>query len=275
MKAIPIIWLCVLMVAVSCRKRPVPLAHDWTPTVRITETKDSLVGGVVLHKWQNTIIALQGKDDMSATCFLMNSNDYSWSEVALTGVPRGYYWDWPAIDNDSDKICFKQDFLEDDHLGIDVIVGRLIANGRLIVTNVVEEKWKIDKEALLGKTPPNVGLTAPRKRIWPASGMEFIFNGPDLYVPYCIAGLEVTYRGKTLVTDGTKGPFGNGVLHSSDSGMTWQVEQISDRSAWDPKVYKSKNYYYYFSARMAVGGGGQLCFARKATDSGSWTDLNL
>ena len=222
-----------------------------------------------MYRWHDSVFALKSQRDGAALCFLLNSSDNSWSEVPLTGVPQGYFWDWPAIDQDSDRVCFKQDYMEDDQLVMSVLVGRLTVNEGLATRDATEKKWRTDKKSLLGETGPNVRLSEPGKRIWPAFGMSFILHGAELYIPYSVAGLEVTHSGKTLVTDGSKGPFKNGVLHSADLGKTWQVEQISDRQAWSPSVCMSKENCYYFAVKLNDG-RDQLWFARKPLTGGSW-----
>lgn len=136
--------------------------------------------------------------------------------------------------------------------------------------DTTEKKWLTDKKSLLGETNPNIKLTQPGRRIWPALGTHFILNGADLYIPYCVQGYEVTSNGKKLVADGSNGPFRNGVLHSADSGTTWQVEQISEYQAWDPLVCRTKEFCYYFATKLVRHQGDQLWFTRKPVTDGSW-----
>ena len=258
-----------VLILVGCGKQADQLAQGWSPPIRITDTKDSLVGGVLLYKRHNALFALQPQDNMSAKCFLLNSNDSSWTEVPLSGVPSGYFWYRPGMDEDSDRVCFEKSYLENDQLVMPVLVGQMTASGGLAVREVTERQWLTDTKSLFGTTRPNVTLSEPGRRVWPGLGISII-NGQDLYYPYCLSGLEVTYSGKQLRTDGSKGPFNNGVFHSTDSGTTWQMERISELQAWSPSVCKSKGYYHYFAVTMVANQGDQLWFTRKPVAGNSW-----
>ena len=257
------------LILAGCGKQADPLAQGWSPPVRITNTKDSLVGGVVLHKWHNAVFALQPQDNMQAKCFLLSSNDNSWAEVPLTGVPKGYFWYRPGMAEDSDKVCFEKSYLENDKLVLATLAGQMTVNGGLAVREASEKQWVSDTKSLFGTTRPNVILTEPGRQVWPGLGISII-NGQALYYPYCLQGLEVSYRGKQLLTDGSKGPFNNGVFHSTDSGATWQMERISELQGWSPAVCRSTGYYYYFAVTTAKNQGDQLWFTRKPVTGGSW-----
>src|ERR1700681_2202314 len=59
------------LILAGCGQQADPMGQGWTAAIRITDTKDSLVGGVVLHKWHNAVFALQPQDNMEAKCFLL------------------------------------------------------------------------------------------------------------------------------------------------------------------------------------------------------------
>lgn len=276
MKRILIVQIGILVLSIGCRKpKPsTPLDQGWSAPVTITQSKNGLVGRVVLYNWRNTIIALQGQDDNSAKCFVMSSGDNPWAEASLTGVPPGYSWDTPAIDKTSDRVFFQQGYLENDQLVMSVIIGRLTANGNLAMRDVTEKKWLTDKKSLLGETQPNVRLNRPNTRDWPELGIGII-NDQDLYIPYSVQGYEVTPRGNSFFSDGSKGPFRNGVLHSADAGKTWEMEKMPNFSGGDPSVCRSKNRCYCFTVREEKDEGAKLWFTSKSGAGGSWADLSV
>jgi hypothetical protein len=269
MKKIPIVCLCILALSIGCHKQVVLLAQGWSMPTKFAETEDSLGGGVVLYNWHSRILALQPQSDGAAKCYLLNSNDKSWAEVPFTGVPRGYLWYRPAIDQDSDRVLFDQSYKEDDKLVIAVLVGRVTVNGSLAVRDVAERKWTTDTKALFGETRPDVRLSEPGRRIWPAFGMGVI-NGNDLYFPYSIGGVEVTHNGKTLVVDGSKGPYANGVFHSTNSGTTWQMEKTPDSLGGLSSVVKTENHFYCFAIKLVRNQKAQLWFTQRPAIDGSW-----
>ena len=223
------------------------------------------MGGISVYKWHDTIIVMQELDDATARCFLINRNTNSWSEAPFTGVPQGYFWATPTIDQDSDSVFFEQGYMENDHLVMDVLIGRMILAGNIAVQDVKKKTWITDKKTLFGDTPQSVRLNDLGKRDWPSLGPGII-KGSDMYIPYGVAGTTVTSYSE-------QGPFNNGVFHSSDAGMTWEMERISNTQAFYPSICGSKGYYYYFeeSTSNKRGQGFALCFSRKLISRGSWS----
>jgi hypothetical protein len=248
-------------VLIGCSKRDYPLAQGWIQPVKITESKDGLVGPVDLYKKHDTIIMLQERDDHSARCFTMNRDSNSWQEAQLTGVPQGYLWAYPAIDQaTTDRVFFEQGYMENDQLVMNVLAGPM--SGNITVQNTVEKQWITDKKALFEKAPPNIRLNDPGKRDWPSLGVGLI-NGPDFYIPYRLIG--EAWLGNGVSIDDSL--FHNGVFHSSDSGMTWKIERISAFEAWLPSLCKTKDYYYYLGVNNYQR---NLWYSRKSAGGGSW-----
>jgi hypothetical protein len=262
------ILISTAALSISCSRQVVQIDRNWSPPSPATQSKSGLVDAIELYKWHNTIVMLQGLDDGSARCFLMNSSETLWSESQLTGVPHGYLWGYPAIDQDSDKVFFEYGYMENDRLVMNVLLGRM--NGSVAVRDVVEKQSLTDKTTAFGETGSNVRLGEPGMRDWPSLGVGII-NGLDMYIPYCLRGQ--TRHGK-IIYDG-EGPFNNGVFHSPDSGNTWQMEQIaSNFDAYNPSVCRSKRYYYYLAAKGARSGYG-LWFSRKpVVVSDNWAAPN-
>jgi hypothetical protein len=137
--------------------------------------------------------------------------------------------------------------------------------GSVAVHDVTEQKWAMDKEKVFGADNVRFyGLYEPGKRDYPSLGLG-IMEGSELYIPYFVRGFTYDRSGTAIA----RGPNADGVFHSGDSGVTWQMERISDLEAWSPSVYRTKNYYYYFATRVKRP-GHELWFSRKPNGSGSW-----
>jgi hypothetical protein len=252
----------MLVLSVGCQKQDVPLAQDWSVPGKVTDTMDSLTGGILLYSWHNNVIALQGLNDDSAKVFLFNSSNNSWIQSSLSGTPRGYQWNWPAFDKNSDRVFFEQGYMENNRLKMSVLVGRLTTEANLTLVDTAENKWESDKDAFFGKTASNVQLNdLTGKRDWPELGIGFI-NGIDMYIPYCLNGHTVISRAAW------DGPYSDGVFHTSDSGKTWRIEKILNIHAGGPSICKSSDSYYYFAINPT---NSQLLFSRKVVATDGWT----
>jgi hypothetical protein len=80
----------------------------------------------------------------------------------------------------------------------------------------------------------------------------------------------ITYRGNSMIDE--QGPANNGVFHSRDLGMTWQMERLSESPAALPSMSRTKGYYYYFAVSLPTGPGHvwDLWFSSKPADGSSW-----
>jgi hypothetical protein len=162
---LPCALISTIGLFISCSRGNVQLDKSWSPPITVTASKSGLVDAVELYKWHDSIIMMQWQDDKSSRCFLMNRNGNSWSEAPLTGVPHGYIWAYPAIDQTSDRVFFEQGYMENDQLVMKVLVGRM--SGNIEVRDVMERKWLMDKKTLFGETGSNVRLNDLGKRNWP------------------------------------------------------------------------------------------------------------
>ena len=260
----PLIFLIGIFVLLSgCGKQAAQLDQSWSSPIAVTGSKSGLSDGVDLYKWHDRAIMLQWESYKSARYFVMKGSN-SWAEMNLTGVPNEYLWVFPALDPSSDKVFFEQGYIENDQLVISVIAGRMTES--VTVRNATETKWTADTKGLFGGDHPDVKMAEfnePRKRRWPDLRLGII-DGSNLYIPYYLEGF--TYKNGVSIA---RGPDSSGVLHSADSGMTWQVERISDFGEFDPLVCKTKDYYYYF-AKRGMNIGLALWFSRKPTEGSSW-----
>lgn len=256
-------WIVVFLVGQI--KWPIQLDQGWSQQVQAAETQNGDRGSVNLYKWRDTIILLQHRYDWSSKsslCSIMtrnNASGSSWTQLPLSDVPSGYHFYAPVIDSTNNRILFEQGYTENDQLVMSIIFVR-VTNGRVQVGP--EQKWKTDQRTLLGETPPNVHINDPGRRGGPILGFGVV-DGPDLYVPFCIAAERYEGRG-TIFGDG---PFNNGVFHSPDAGATWQMERISDFYGSHPTMCRSGNYYYYL---LPSGYGKELRCFRKPIAGGSW-----
>jgi hypothetical protein len=188
-----------------------------------------------------------------------------WTEAPFAGIPGGYFAAFPTIDGATDRILFAQGYSENDQLVMSALTGRITVTGSLAVRDVEERKWTMDKKSLFGETGPNVKLNESGKRESVGVGPHTsILNDSNWYFPYCLNAFTVTSHLEL-------GPFNNGVFHSTDSGLNWEMEKVSsDFQGFDPSVCKSKEYYYYFATRIVPAHGYQLWFSRKLAVGISW-----
>jgi hypothetical protein len=267
MKMISILCLCIVILIIGCRKQPVVFAQGWSAPTQIAESDDSLGGGLVLYKWHKSIFALKSQRNGVAKCFLLNSNDSSWAEVPFTGVPHGYLWYRPAIDQNGDKVFFEQNYTENDQLVISLLLGQIVIKNGLSVQGVTEKKWIIGSKALFGKTS-NVRLTErPGTRGWPIFGIGVI-DGPDLNIPFSLGGFTINEKGVAV----SRGPYVNGIFHSTNSGETWRIERTFDFQAWSPSVCRSDGRCYYFAVKGVRNQKDQLWFTQKPSGDNSWAN---
>jgi hypothetical protein len=260
----------IIVFLVGCSRQPIQLAQGWTPPVRVTDSQEGESAGVDLYKWRDTIMLLQERYDWSAKSstrsIMIRSSDQSnsWTRLPFPDTSRGYAY--PALDPTNGRIMFEQGRVENDQVMMSAIIVRVTGNGEIQVE--YERKWMVDKKSFFGETRLNAGLTEynePGQRAWPKLGSGII-DGTDLYIPFCVDGF--TYVNKYT---SARGPYNNGVFHSADSGVTWQIEPISDTKSFPLTVSRTKGYYYYFAYRHGeVNQGMELWFSRKSVKGGSW-----
>ena len=263
MKILTIIGTFILLLSAGCGKQSAPIAQGWSAPVKITDTQDSLIGSVVLRKLHDAIIAFQPQEDGMAKCFVLNSDSKSWAEVSLAGVPRGYFWWWPAIEQGSDKVFFERGYIENDKLVMSALIGRMTVNTNLLMKEVVENTWLTSVESLFEKMGSIVHLSESGGRDWPELGVGII-NNSDMYIPCSISGITYNRVGPVA-----RGPYMNGVFHSVDSGKTWKLENILDFYAEAPSICRSGNNYYYFVANPSH----QLLVSKKIVTGCAWSSV--
>jgi hypothetical protein len=252
---------------VGCGKQAIQLDQGWSAPIKVTDSQEGESAGVDLYKWRDTIILLQERYDWSAKSstrsIIIRSSDpsNSWTRLPFPDISRGYAY--PALDPTNGRIMFEQGHTENDQLMMSAIIVRMIGNGGIQIE--AERNWITDQKSFFGETPPNVHMNEPGKSGWLYYGVGIV-DGQYLYIPYCLGGF--TYVNKATIA---RGPYNNGVFHSADSGMTWQIEPISDTESFPLTVSRTKDYYYYFAYRHGeVNKGMELWFSRKPVKGGSW-----
>lgn len=250
------VWFCLLSIVwlvAGCYKVADQTDHKWAQPEAITSSIDSLAGWVTPYKCRDNIIALQVTRDTSARCLLMrygSDNSNVWGEVPLHNISQGYAIG-PTVEQSKGRILFSNGYVTNNQLTISILLGRFEENDTIQIG--AERKWTIDKQSLLGVTGTNVTLNSPR------IGTGSIHN-EDIYLPYSIDA-------DTLTDAVRAGPFNNGVLHSIDSGNTWQMERISDVESGGPTLYRTGGYYYYIAIKYPVY---ELWFSRKPVGGSAW-----
>jgi hypothetical protein len=251
-----IVWFSFLLMTgflTSCNKLANQPDQSWTPPMAVSSTIDSLAGGVDMYKCFDTIITLQTMQNMSARCFLMRhgaGDSNFWAEVPFPSLPRAYRV-VPTVGQADGRIFFPRSHATNDQLITSVFFTRIKENGTVQIES--ERRWATDKQLFFGTTGSNVSINNA------TFGTGYIL-GEELYLPYSVDC-------DTLTDAVRAGPFNNGVFHSSDSGATWQMEQISDFEAFGPSVCRTTDYYYYFAIKHP---SYELWFSRKPTGDGSW-----
>jgi len=261
-------------------KWPIALDRGWSPPVLVTSTENGFHGGGDLYKWHDTLILINQQQHWlphssicsDSTCSVTirnNDSSNSWTKLTPIQAPGYYAFHCPAFDQADDRIMFGGGFIEDNELHISAMFIRMTADNRIRIET--ERKWARTQESLFGKTGTNVTINEPIKRAsqskrkYPYLGGGVI-GGSEMYVPFL---LDAT----TFIPPNTysRGPFYSGVFHSTDFGVTWQMEQVSASDAFDPSVFATKaNCYYFANGGVGTKRERALWFSRKPIGDGSW-----
>lgn len=245
----------VVAMFTGCDRQANQLDQGWTPPVKMTDSFENLVGGVELYKFRDTIMCLQSLEKGTNKCLFLNRTNDSWIESSIT-VPKEYVF-WGTVDQINKKLLFQDEHMENQHQVTKILIGTLTDN--IGLRDVKEKELVEDKQSFFGETGTNVQLGG----LYLGAG---VINGSDVYLPYYVHGQT---RREGIIYEG---PFNSYVFHSTDSGATWQMEQISNFEGYDPLVRNSKNYYYYFAMRGIPSQGYHLWFSRKPVQGRSWEE---
>ena len=267
---------CTILLTTGCRKSADLLDPHWTSPVSISSSIAGLGGAIRLHRYHDTLIGVQVLYGGSAQLLILNRASNSWSQLNVAGAPDvggwTYLWGCAAIDTQSKRIILPEGYAENEQLVMKVLTATITEDAEL--RDITEKEWKTDKITLLGKTSPNVKLNLPgigRQGVGLGPG---VLNGAEAYIPFCLDAAEIIQRGsnKFAPIDRGKGPFANGVFHSSDSGKTWQMEKVSNKNAEAPTICKTMGYLYFFAGLSYFASDYSLWFSRKRAEGGQWEE---
>lgn len=254
----------VILLFNGCAKSAGQVDPNWTPPIAVSSSIGNLGGWIDLYKCQNTIIGIGVLRGGSPYGLILNPDHKSWSNLSFTGAPSGYVWSYSAIDPKSQAILSSEGFADTNQR---VVMEALLASlGENHLKNIKETRMITEGKALLGETDESVKLNAgsgSREDIGLGVGL---LDEQEAYIPFSIKAAKVTRQGKSITVDRTKGPFVDGVFHSSDAGKTWKIEKISDLDATGPDMSKTAGYVYYFA------GTYPLWSSRKAVDTEKWDE---
>lgn len=254
----------------GCGKSTAQLDTKWTPPVAVASSISGLGGWVDLHKCKETIIGINVLQGGSAQGLSLNRDGKSWSQISFPSFPTRYVWGYTTIDPQSVRILVaRSDADSQQQLVTKVLMGTVAENVGL--RDIAEKEWITDKVTLLGETGPNVKLNYFSKGQQDIGLGPGILNGSEACIPFCLDAAEVIQRDSTHYApiDHGKGPFADGVFHSSDSGKTWQMEKISNLSLSAPDMCKTMGCFYYFAEHAP---SHSLWFSRRHVEGGKWEE---
>lgn len=252
----------IVVSLVGCSKSAAQLDPKWTPPVAVSSSEDGLSGWACLYRCQDTIIGTRS----SPAFLLLNRDQKSWSQLPSLSDPGSYIWGYATADPQSMRILVARGYADSEQqLVMKVLMGKVTEH--VGFRDVIEKEWIKDKVTLLGETSPNVRLNFEGKGRQDIGLGPGILNGPDAYIPFCLDAAEVIQRDTNHFTiDETKGPFADGVFHSSDSGKTWQMEKISNLPLGAPGMCRTIGCIYYFANDLYPS----LWFSRRPAMGGDW-----
>lgn len=254
------------MTLVGCGEQAAQLDPKWTQPVAVSGSASGLSGWARLHRCQDSIIGAR-----SSAAFLLLSRDRkTWSQLPSMGDSRAYVWAYATADPQSMRVLVAKGYAENEQLVMKVLMGTVTEKTGL--RDITEKEWITDKVTLLGETSPNVKLNLPgvRPQDQDVGLGPSILNGSEACIPFCLDAAEVTQRDSAhFVIDEGKGPFADGVFHSSDFGKTWQMEKIANISFSAPDMCKTMGCFYYFANHTP---SHSLWFSRKPVGSGKWEE---
>lgn len=265
------LWAASLTYAIlsttGCGKSTAQLDPKWTPPVPVSGSADGLSGWACLRKCQDTIVGVGS----SPAFLLLNRDQKTWSQLPSLGAPGPYIWAYATTDPQSMKVLVARGYAENtnEQLVMKILMGTVTENVGL--REIVEKEWITDKATLLGETGPNVKLNFLGKGRQDVGLGPGILNDAEAYIPYCLDAAEVIQRDNNHFApiDCGKGPFADGVFHSSDSGKTWQMEKISNIPFGAPDMCKTMGSFYYFAEHTP---SHSLWFSREPVGSGKWEE---
>ena len=233
--------------------KPVPVdTNSWSASQVVSQSRDSLASVFALHKWNNSLLALNG-DTGSVVVYFLQEDGKTWREEK-SSLPKSLL---PLnCDPKSNRFAISRGKMMGDKMDVTFLVGSIDRDGSL--RNSVEKNLPFNVNSFFDK--PNPGVTFSRG---PATAVfaQGVLADTYICIPYGLFGDNASGRY-------ADGPFANGVFYSSDSGTTWQKEQISDFDAPEWSFCRTKEFNYYFLGKKA---DNTLCYSRSPANGRTWT----
>jgi hypothetical protein len=259
-----VIPIGIVVSVVGCGRQAVQLDPKWTPPVAVSSSEDGLSGCAWLHRCQDAIMGARS----SGAFLLLNHDRKTWSQLPSLGGFGAYIWAYATADPQSMRILAARGDAENEQLVMKVLMGTITENEGL--NDITKKEWITDKMASLGEASPNVKLNYLGIGLQDIGLGPGILNGSEAFIPFCLDAAEVIRQGKSMSIDTGKGPFSDGVFHSSDSGKTWQMEKISDIHFAAPDMCRTMGSVYYFAEQNLTH---SLWFSQKSAGDGKWDEL--
>jgi hypothetical protein len=259
MKTHIVVLLILTIFEGGCGKEPPHLdANAWSPPQAISHSRDSLGSTFSLYKWNSSLLALNG-DTGSLSLYFLNEDEKSWKEKSSS-----YAGSWSLLDTDAgtNKIVICRGTALGDKLDVNFLYAAIDLNGNLSI--IFDKNWHGDKSELFGKTGKNITIYSSDKPAHPVF-RRGVVDGSTICIPYSVRG--EAYEGNVLVS--REAPYAHGIFLSSDSGLSWQREQLSNLEGRYTFICKTRMYWYYF---MVSQNENALSFFRKETQ-GDWSQL--
>jgi hypothetical protein len=252
LKQVIAVSLTAFIFGSGCDK-PVPVdTNSWSASQVVSQSRDSLASGFALHKWNNSLLALNG-DTGSLVVYFLQEDGKTWREEKSSS-PKSLL---PLnCDPKSNRFAISRGKMMGDKMDVTFLVGSIDRDGSL--RNSVEKSLPFNANSFFDK--PNPGITFSRGSAT-AVFAQGVLADTYICIPYGLFGDNASGRY-------ADGPFANGVFYSSDSGTTWQKEQISDFDAPEWSFCRTKEFNYYFLGKKA---DNTLCYSRSPANGRTWT----
>lgn len=240
----------MLLLTFGCGKPVAVDSGNWSAPQPVSQSRDSLDTSFSLHKWNNSLLALNDNSGTVIT-YSLPEDGKSWKEQK-TSSPDS----WLPLDCDpkENRFLVARGKMSDSNMDVSFITGSISQDGGFRVS--AEKTLAFSVATFFGGQSSGVkfgGGTAVFARV--------AFSGANIYIPYGLFGENASGRFDD-------GPFANGVFYSLDTGQAWQRKQISNFNSPEWSLCVTKNYAYYFLAKPRQKA---ICYSRSPLGNDVWT----
>jgi hypothetical protein len=249
--------IAFLLFNVGCRKASVENTVNWTSPQPLSQSQDSLISSFSLHKWNNSLLALNA-DSGTLEVFVLDDNGQSW----VKEQSRPLDWLPVALDSISNRWVAAQATLSGGTAAVEFRLGRFTPGAGFAVET--RELWRADKSAVFATSPPEASFGGSAEKPLQQPFWGAVFHDSTICMPYCLRG--ETRRGKTIFL--AEGPFDNGIFYSTDNGSSWRREHIDSAFCAICSVGRTERFLYFLGGRTDTQG---LWFSARPVDGGEWS----